>query len=138
FLHRPRLPVRRARVVGERVDARPVDVLLRFFLLADGAVVRGAGNRDAIQLVVPDRLDGGVENRLRINVARGELLLRGYRTARQCQETGEDQWQWQREPSRHTALQSRTRSLKPRTLIVENLASSSALVIGTLRLGASE
>ena len=75
LLHRLRLPVHRARVVGKRVDARPVDVLAGLFLLADGAVVGGARDRDAIQFVVADRLDGGVENRLRIDKARGELLL---------------------------------------------------------------
>ena len=89
LLHRLRLPVHRADVVAELVRARPVDVLARLFLLADGAVIALAGDRDAIQLVVPDRPDGGVEKRLRIDVARRELLLRGDRPAGQREKTRE-------------------------------------------------
>src|SRR5262249_45830834 len=56
LLHCLRLPVHRARVVGQLVRTRPVDVLAGLFLLADGAVVALARDRDAIEFVVPDRL----------------------------------------------------------------------------------
>jgi len=107
LLHRLRPPVHRPRVVVEHVDSRPVDVLFGFLLLADGAVIGGSGQSHAIELVVANRLDGGIKNRLRIDEARRKLLLRGHRPARQRQETGEHQRQ--SELSRHTALQSEAR-----------------------------
>src|SRR4026208_2578155 len=71
FLHRLRLPVHRADVVPELVRAWPVDVLASLFLLTDGAVVAFARDGHAIQLVIPDRPNGGVEKRLRIDITRG-------------------------------------------------------------------
>ena len=88
LLHRLGLPVHRADVVAKLVRTRPVDVLAGLFLLADGAVVPLARDGDAIELVVPDRLDRGVENRLGINKARRKLL-RGDLAARQRKQTSD-------------------------------------------------
>ena len=78
----PGFPVDRARVVGQRVDARPVDVDGVLGGLADGAVVAGAGERDAFQVGFADLLRGGSEQRQRIDVARRERL-RAHEHARQ-------------------------------------------------------
>ena len=74
LLHRPGFPVHRPRVVRQWLAARPVHVPVGPELLADGAGIAGAGNRDAFQVVRADRLGRRLEDRLRIDVTRRELL----------------------------------------------------------------
>ena len=76
FLARARVPVDGARVVGQRVDARPVDVDGVLVGLPDRAGVAGAGERDALQIGFADFSSRGGEKRRRVDVA-GRKLLRG-------------------------------------------------------------
>src|SRR5215471_9790186 len=110
FLHRLRLPVHRAYVVAQLVGTRPVDVLASLFLLADSAVVAFTRDGDAIQLVVPDRPDRGVENRLRIDKAGRELLRGDLATSHRTQTSDEHR---QRYPSRHKSSNQETRDFTP-------------------------
>ena len=75
LLARAGFPVDRPRVVGQRVDARPVDVRRSYSAVwPDGAVVAGAGERDAAQVRLADLLRRRREQRQRIDVARRKRL----------------------------------------------------------------
>ena len=70
----PGFPVDRARVVGQRVDARPVDVDGVLERLADGAAVAGARERDALEVRFADFPGRRRQQRRGIDVARRKLL----------------------------------------------------------------
>ncbi len=97
LVHHARIPVHRPRVVGQRIDARPVDVARRLALLPDGAAIRGSGNRDAPQAVGADGFGGGIQDGLRVEVAGRNLSGR-------AAGADERREQGQAEPSRHGRL----------------------------------
>ena len=73
------LPVDGARVVGQRVDARPVDVDGVLERLADGAAVAGAREGDALQVGLADLLRRRRQQRLRIDDSPAETAARDTR-----------------------------------------------------------
>ena len=67
-------PVDRAGVIGERIDARPIDVDGVLEGLADGAGVARPRERDAVEVGFADLARGGREQRGRVDVPGRERL----------------------------------------------------------------